>query len=145
MPIKIKDPVVYECYDSAKCEYEFGGRTAMFEAFASQINNLDDSNDLNIEDILDVTAAILRGVDVELKEERYALYFEAYDLKDAVVKGYAKIIEDANGFPYVSYNHSVPIRSVDPIEKFSATKEEWNKALENTPYLDRDIFQKVYD
>ncbi|KRM93543.1 hypothetical protein FC56_GL000256 [Lentilactobacillus senioris DSM 24302 = JCM 17472] len=133
MPIKIKDSTVYECYDSAKCEYGDSKWQALLEAFAGEINDLADGTEMSANDILKVTDAILRGVDVELEEEkRYCMAFETYDIATKEFQTRcAEIIKDINGFPYVS---------MQGCNEFKATKKEWNEAFKNTPYLNINNF-----
>ncbi|MCY9807064.1 hypothetical protein OXT66_05805 [Lentilactobacillus senioris] len=124
MPIKIKDSTVYECYDSAKCEYGDSKWQVLLEAFTGEINDLADGTEMSANDILKVTDAILRGVNVELEEERYAL----------CTRGSSDIaFIDDKGF----------VRTFLAISRH--TQAEWDAAFSKTPRINKDAFEKVYE
>lgn len=135
MPIKIKDPAVYECYDSAMCQTETGNPAELFEEFASQINNLDDSDGLSIENILTVTDAIWNGWLVELEEPKYALR----------LKNRTKYLFLTATLP-VNFPNAVHLErafSLSSTRRYM-TDDAWNEVFIETPWIDKDAFEKVY-
>ena len=107
-------------------------------AFASEINSLAVRTEIESEDILRVTDAILRGADVELKEERYALkLFHSKDGQDL--------------FASTSYTVDM-VELTDPERTISVSKrkeyksdDEWREMFMAMPWFDFNAFVKVYE
>lgn len=134
MPIKIKDPAVYECYDSAVCQAEAGNAAELFEEFASQINSSDKRLVMDIEDISKVTDAIWHFEKVELEEPRYALYANnpneyGYDLVAFIDSRDCIGVVVAKGLP----------------KTYFYTQEQWDESFAKTLWINRDYFQKAYE
>lgn len=133
MPIKIKDPVVYECYDSAVCQTEAGNTSELFENFASQLNS--SYEELSIDDILKVTDAIWNEDDLEFEEPKYALM-----LKDRTT--YLYLTVSHIGLPSLAL--SARSFALVGTEQYM-TDDMWDEVFISMPWFDRDAFEKVYE
>ncbi|MGF7436287.1 hypothetical protein [Lentilactobacillus senioris] len=134
MPIKIKDPAVYECYDSAVCQTEAGNTSELFENFASQLNS--SYEELSIDDILKVTDAIWNEDDLEFEEPKYALRLKGRTkflyLTVSSHIGSQSLVLAARSFALVSTQQYM-------------TADMWDGVFISMPWLDRDAFEKIYE